>query len=49
MFSRWSKTFAFAVVACTLAISTATAHAELVEALHNLRRGPRPARHERVW
>ena len=30
MFSRWSKTFAFAVVACTLAISTATAHAELV-------------------
>lgn len=30
MFSRWSKTFASALTACAVAMSTTTAHAELV-------------------
>lgn len=30
MFSHWSKTFAFGLTACAVALSTATAHAELV-------------------
>lgn len=30
MFSRWSKTFAFALTACAVAMSTATARAEMV-------------------